>query len=214
MVKPCTSDQARAISAACPSDSACSEICSWRLAPIAPASPANEALAASQQRGPRHVETLGAEHQPVHAGMRLGVGDIGPGPRHRLLQRRRGRGAGGRHRGVELAKADRGEFADEPGEVAEMMRRRGMRHPRLARHRAQRQAGKPVAFEHPLGGLKQRIAQRAVMIGRVLAGRGGGPGRATLSLSPRRRGRFRSAGGAGPRWCRFSCHLQFYRSRF
>ena len=51
MVKPWTSDQARAIAAPCSSDSASAEICSWRLAPIAPANPANEALAASFSDG-------------------------------------------------------------------------------------------------------------------------------------------------------------------
>ena len=84
MVKPCTSDQARAIAAACSSDSASSAICSWRLAPIAPASPRTR-LGGLVQRRPRHIEPLGAEHQPVHAGMRLRIGDIGLGPRHRLL---------------------------------------------------------------------------------------------------------------------------------
>jgi len=47
MVKPCTSDQARAIAAAWSSVSASSEICSCRLAPMALASPANDASAAS-----------------------------------------------------------------------------------------------------------------------------------------------------------------------
>ena len=51
MVKPCTSDHARAIAAAWSSDSALSEICSWRLAPIAPANPANAAWAASCSDG-------------------------------------------------------------------------------------------------------------------------------------------------------------------
>ena len=165
------------------------------------------------QRRPRHIETLGAEHQPVHAGMRLRVGDIGPGPRHRLLERRGGRGAGGRHRGVELAKADRGEFADEAGEVAEMMGRRGMRHAGLARHRAQRQAGKPVALQHPLGGLEQRIAQRAVMIGRVLAA-AAAAGRAAFAR--RRAGAVVLAARPDARSRRVSVFLpcQSYRSRF
>ena len=50
MVKPWTSDHARVMAAACSSDSACSEIGSWRLAPIAPANPANEAY-------PDHIST-------------------------------------------------------------------------------------------------------------------------------------------------------------
>ena len=43
----------------------------------------------------------------------------------------------------------------EPGEIAEMMGWRGMRHAGLARHRPQRQARQPVAFQHPLGGGEQ-----------------------------------------------------------
>ena len=153
-----------------------SEICSWRLAPIAPASPANEAFGGLVQRWPRHVETLGAEHQPVHAGMRLRIGDIGLGPRQRLFQWRGARGGTRRHhRGVELPEPDRGEFADETGEIAEMMGRRGMRHAGFARHRAQRQSREPVAFEYRFRRLEQGVAQRAVMIGRVFAGCGRAP---------------------------------------
>jgi len=37
---------------------------------------------------------------------------------------------------VEAAEADGGEFAEEPGEIAEMVGRRGMRHAGLSRHRA------------------------------------------------------------------------------
>ena len=92
------------------------------------------------QRRPRHVEPLGAEHQPVHAGMRLRIGDIGLCARHALLGCERSGSVGRDHRRIELPKADRGEFADKPGEIAEMMGRRGMRHARLARHRAQGQA--------------------------------------------------------------------------
>ncbi len=105
------------------------------------------------QGRPRHIETLGAEHQPVHSRMRLRITDIGLGAGHRILQRRSARDVRGRHRGVELPEADRGEIADKTGEIAEMMRRRGMRDPRLARHRAQRQSRQPVAFEHTLGAL-------------------------------------------------------------
>ncbi len=50
-----------------------------------------------------------------------------------------------------------------------MMGRRGMRHAGLARHRAQRQPGKPVALQHPLGRFEQGVAQRAVMIRRIFA---------------------------------------------
>ena len=60
----------------------------------------------------------------------------------------------------------------EAGKIAEMMGGRGMRHPGLPRHRAQRQPGKAVALQHPLGRLQERIAQRAVVIGRILARRG------------------------------------------
>ena len=66
--------------------------------------------------------------------------------------------------------ADGGEFAEEPGEIAEMMGRRGMRHAGLARHRPQRQARQPVAFQHPLGRGEQGVMQVAMMI-RGLAGR-------------------------------------------
>lgn len=48
-----------------------------------------------------------------------------------------------------------------------MMGGRGMRDARLARHRAQRQAGEPVTLQHPFGGLEQRLAQRAMVIGRL-----------------------------------------------
>ena len=54
-----------------------------------------------------------------------------------------------------------------PGEIAEMMGRCGMRHAGLARHRAQRQAGEPVALQHPLGRLQQRLVQVAMMIGGI-----------------------------------------------
>ena len=69
-----------------------------------------------------------------------------------------------RHGLVESTEADRREFAQEPGEIAEMMRGRGMRYARLARYRAQRQARQPVAFQHPLGGGEQGVVQIAVMI--------------------------------------------------
>ena len=103
--------------------------------------------------------------------MRLRIGDIGLGARHRLHQRVRVGLARRDHRRVELAEADRGEFAEEPGEIAEMMGRRGMRYAGLARHGAQRQARQPVALQHPLGGGEQGVVQIAVMIGRLAAGR-------------------------------------------
>ncbi len=176
MVKPCTIDQARTIAPACSSDSASASICSWRLAPIARAKPANEALAACVQRRPRHVEPLGAEHQPVHAGMRLRIGDIGLCARHRLFAAACRQALAAIIAALNLRVADRGEFAEKPREVAEMMRRRGMRDARLARDRAQGQARQPVAFQHFFGRLQQRIAQGAVMIGRI-AGCAGTPHR-------------------------------------
>ena len=120
------------------------------------------------QRRPGIVEALGAKHQPVHAGMGLGIGDIGVGARQPARGEWHIRRAGLRHRCIELPEADRGELADEPGQVAEMMGRRSVRNARLARHRAQGQPCKPVALQHPLGRLQQRVTQRAVMIGRIL----------------------------------------------
>ncbi len=74
------------------------------------------------------------------------------------------------HRDVEHPEADRGEFAEQSREVAEMMRRRGVRDAGLARHRAQRQPGEPVALQHPLGRLQQRLVQVAMMIGGLARG--------------------------------------------
>ena len=93
---------------------------------------------------------------------------------------------------VKVRLSDRREFTDQPGEITEVMRRRGVRDARLARHRAQRQPLQPVAFQHGFGGLQQRAAQVPVMIGRFV---GGGPRRhgfdawnASHSLAaPRRR---------------------------
>ena len=172
VVKPWTSDQARAIAAAVFQR----QRLVGHLLLTADADRAGQAserrTGGLVQRGPRHIEPLGAEHQPVHAGMRLRIGDIGLGPRHRLHERRRIDGAGRRHRDVELPEADRGEFADEAGEIAEMMGGCGMRHAGLARHRAQRQAAKTVPLQHGLGGLEQGVVQVAVMIRRGFAGLG------------------------------------------
>ena len=99
--------------------------------------------------------------------MRLRIGDIGLGPRHRLFEAGAVAGSGNRHRGVELPESDRGEFADEAGQVAEMMGGGGVRHPGLARHRAQRQPRQAVAFEHPFGRLEQGVVQGAVMVRRL-----------------------------------------------
>ena len=68
-------------------------------------------------------------------------------------------------RRTEPAKADRGEFAEQPGHVAEMMRRRSVRDARLARGGAQRQPLHAVALEHGFGGFQQGVVQIAVMIG-------------------------------------------------
>jgi len=84
---------------------------------------------------------------------------------------------GSHHRRVELPKTDGGEFADEAGEIAEMMRRGGMRHPGVARHRPQRQSGEPIALQHGFRGLQQGVAQRAVVV-RGIFGRAGSPRRA------------------------------------
>ena len=159
------------------------------------------------QRRPLHIETVGTEHQPVHAGMRLRKGDIGLGAGHCLL-RQRGAGRGGsRHRGAELPVTDGGEFADEAGQVAEMMGRCGVRDAGLARHRAQRQSRQPVALQHPFGRLEQRAAQRAVMVRRGFPC----PGRprcASFPRCPRRRniivriGPGPDSGGGG-----LSCHF-------
>ena len=127
--------------------------------------------------------------------MRLRIGDIGFGPRHRLHQRRRLDGAGRRHRGIELPEADRGEFADEAGEIAEMMGRCGMRHSGLARHRAQRQPRKAVALQHRLGRLEQGVVQVAVMIRRIFAGRPRCAAR--LRLRPGSRGAAFACAGSG-----------------
>ena len=87
-----------------------------------------------------------------------------------------------------------------------MMGRRGVRDAGLARHRAQGQPGKAIALEHPLGRLEQGVAQRAVVVRRVFA-RAGGPGRASFSHRPRRRGVIRRAWGAGSGSVWFSCHF-------
>ena len=44
----------------------------------------------------------------------------------------------------------------------------GMRHAGLPRHRAQGQPGEPVVLQYPFRRLQQRIAQRAVMIRRIV----------------------------------------------
>ena len=90
VVKPCTSDHARAIAAAWSSDSASSAL-AGELFVAAGADRVRQAFEGGGrrlvQRRPRHVEPLGAEHQPVHAGPRLRIGDIGLGARQRLHQR-------------------------------------------------------------------------------------------------------------------------------
>src|ERR1700682_4195820 len=101
--------------------------------------------------------------------MRLRIGDVGFGPSPRLLDRRRARSGGIRHRRVELPEADGGEVTDETSEDAEMMSRRRVRHTGLARHRAQRQPGEAIALEHPFGRLEQRVAQGAVMVRSLFA---------------------------------------------
>ncbi len=78
--------------------------------------------------------------------------------------------ASSNHGLAEAAEADGGEFTEEPGEIAEMMGWRGMRHAGLARDRPKRQAHQPVTFQHPLGRGEQGVMQIAVMI-RGLAGR-------------------------------------------
>jgi hypothetical protein len=92
---------------------------------------------------------------------------------------------------VEAAEADGCELAEQPGEIAEMMGRRGMRHAGLARHGPQGQARQPVAFQHPLGGGEQGVVQIAVMIGRLA----GCP--ATLTGWPFRHGFCRPAPRSG-----------------
>ncbi len=176
--------------------------------------PCERGIGGLMQRRPLHVETLGAEHQPVHAGMRLRIGDIGLGAGRRLL-RQRGAGRGGsRHRGAELPVADRGEFADEAGQVAEMMGRCGVRDTGLARHRAQRQSRQPVALEHPFGRLEQRAVQRAVMVRRGFPCCGGGARCASFPRCPRRRNIIVGSGPGAGSGVAFFLSSSCYRSRF
>ena len=163
------------------------------------------------QRGPRHVDPLVAKHQTVHAGTGLRIGDIGLGARQRLHQRMGFAIVSRDHGLVEATEADCGEFAEEPGEIAEMMGRRGMRHAGLARRRAQCQARQPIAFQHPLGGGEQGVVQIAVMI-RRLAGWA-----ATPAGRPFRYGLRRPAPRAGTDrsgLSRCSCHAILYSRNF
>jgi hypothetical protein len=80
------------------------------------------------------------------------------------------------HRNVELLEPDGGEFAEKTCEISEVMGRRSMRHAGLTRHCPQRQSRQPIAFKHPFGRLQQGVAQRAMMIRRIL-GAASAPGR-------------------------------------
>src|ERR1700692_4798156 len=81
------------------------------------ATPANQCgergAGALIQRRPLHIETLGAKHQAVHAGMGLRITDIGPGSRHPRLYRGATDRTGLSHRNVELLEPDGGEFGAE-----------------------------------------------------------------------------------------------------
>src|SRR5438105_9936666 len=124
--------------------------------------------------------------------MGLRVFDIGFGGGHRLLWPRIAGSSRRLHRGVELAEADRGKLADEASEIAEMVGGSRMRYAGLARHRAQGQPGEPITLQYPFGGLQQRVAQRAVMIGRRTVSGAGAPLR---SSRPARARRCDAAGG-------------------
>ena len=102
-------------------------------------------------------------------GLGLGIRNIGLRARHRLVRRRtidRSRLA---HRSSEPSKADCGEFADKPGQIAEVMRRRCVRNAGLTRHRAQGQPLQTVALQHDLGGPQQCLIEIAVMIRLLVA---------------------------------------------
>src|SRR3954469_14863551 len=112
---------------------------------------------------------------------------------------------------VEAAEADSREFAQQPGEIAEMMGRRGMRYAGLARHRPQRQPRQAVAFQHPLGRGEQGVVQVAVMIGRLACRTAPTGGR------PFRYGFRRPAPGGGTNRSGFSgcsCHAAPYSRNF
>jgi len=144
MVKPCTSDQLRAMKAACPATAI-----PWRSVPAGSRQPSRRGLRTRLRR--LHAAPAANDRAARCCGTSARTCRDAPAQRrHRLLRSRSpfsssvGAGsAGNLHRRVELPKADRGEFADEAGEIAEMMGRRGVRHAGLARHRAQCQAGRP-----------------------------------------------------------------------
>ena len=143
MVKPWTIDQARAIAPACSSDSESA----WRYVRAGWRRPRWQA----RQMRPRRLRAAtAATCRAARCGTSARTCRDAPAHRrHRLWRwpapsrQMRFAAAGGHHRRVEHAEADRGEFADKAGEVAEMMGRRGVRNARLARHRAQRQT-RPV----------------------------------------------------------------------
>ena len=168
VVKPCTIDHASVIAPACCSVSVLCGDLLVALGADRAGEPGERGVGSLTQRRPRHVQTLGAEHQPVHAGMRPSVGDVGFGTGKSLLHRRRRRGTGSGHRHAESAETDSGQFTDQPREIAEMMGGCGMRHTGLARHRPQRQPGDPIAFQHALCRLEQGLMQVAVMVGGFL----------------------------------------------
>ncbi len=161
-MKPCTSDHVRAIAAAWSSDSASSASpvsFSLRIRTHRVRQSFERGRRRLVERRPGHVEPLGTEHQPVHAGARLRIGDVCLGARQGLHQRMRFGPAGGCHGLVEAPESDGGKFAQQPGEIAEMMGRRGMRHAGLARHRPQGQARQ--ARRAPAPARRRRARRRA-----------------------------------------------------
>jgi hypothetical protein len=87
------------------------------------------------------------------------------------------------------------------------MGRRGMRHTRLARHGAKRQARQAIAFEHPLGRLEQGVAQGAVMVRSIFAR--AGPRRASFPHRARGGDIACRAPDASPGNFGFSCHFRY-----
>ncbi len=72
-------------------------------------------------------------------------------------------GAQGLGQGLET---QAGHRRQQPGRIAEMMRGRGRRHAGTARHLAQREGLGAALGQQRFGGLHQRLAQRAVVVGR------------------------------------------------
>ena len=191
MAKPCTSDQAAAMSAAWGSVSF-SSTSSLAAGTDGPREHAAGGFHGRAQGWSAHVEALAAEHQQEEAGIGAREGDVAAADGGHALGRRIAVADIGLHVGDEPLEAHGGELAQQARQVAEVVLGGGMRYAGLAGCRPQGETLDALALQDALGGLQHRLLERAVMVG----------GRAPGLAHPARRLCVRAP---GPR--RFRLHL-------